>query len=294
MPSLKVLLWLAAVGLAIGLAAAITFAWSSPGSRTIAIATATLFGAALLFGLQVMFDLRPSEERGFISVEYTIDRGTPLIRQWAFENLNQRLHYELEASSWLATNQPEAFSNGERLTADITLAEILLFFAHKQPDWQLTTTRFVGKTSGTLEITNRVSQSIECTELRPEDIETILSNSGNGLARFRMSVIGGSVCLPPNSTISLRGRELIIANQFGALHFDLVPSAAVSRMKPGSGGEVPQLSDGTAQFETRIMGIRVTNTKSGLYSQHRDATKYDIWRKNVMTGLHEWFDGQTY
>lgn len=57
------------------------FAWFSPGSKTIAIATATLFGAALLFGFQLVFELRSSEERGFISVEYTIDRSAPRIRQ---------------------------------------------------------------------------------------------------------------------------------------------------------------------------------------------------------------------
>jgi hypothetical protein len=31
------------------------FAWTSPASKTTALATGTLFGAAVLFGLQVFF-----------------------------------------------------------------------------------------------------------------------------------------------------------------------------------------------------------------------------------------------
>jgi hypothetical protein len=289
---LKVLLWLVVAGLAVGLAAAMAIAWSSPGSKTMAIATATLFGAALLFGLQLVFELRPSEERDFISVEYTIDHGAPFIRQWHFElgSATDRLHYEDEVSNWLAKNQPDAFSNGERLVADLAVAEILLFFVRKQFDWQFTTTRFRGRTFGTMEFTVRVSKPNECTELRPEDLERVLSNSGNGLARVSMWTIGGGICLPPNSTMVLRGRALTIANRFGALRFELVPSGAVSYVEPQSRRAAPPLSDGTARFETRVMGVRVVNTKSALYSQHRDAAKYEVWRKNVVSGLHEWFE----
>ena len=173
---------------------------------------------------------------------------------------------------------------------DLAFAEILLFFAQKQFDWQLGKVRFVGRTFGTTEIAQRISEPHQCTELRPEDLEKVLNNGGNGLARFRMSVITGSVCLPPKSTMILRGNALTIANPFGALHFELVPSGGIMYVKPNSGGEAPQLSDGTAQFETSVMGIRVTNTSSGLYSQHRDAAKYDLWRKNAVSGLHDWFE----
>src|SRR5207245_11392863 len=70
------------VGLSVGVAAAIVFAWSSPASKTIAISAATLFGAALLFLLQLAFELRAAEESDFVSVEFTVDRAQPLVRQW--------------------------------------------------------------------------------------------------------------------------------------------------------------------------------------------------------------------
>jgi hypothetical protein len=289
----KVLFWLAVVGLVVGVVAAVVFAWFSPGSKTMAIATATLFGAAVLFGLQLGFELRaPEPERDSISVEYTIDHGAPFIRQWLFEpgSATDRLHYEDEVSNWLAKNQPDAFANGERLMADLAVAELLLFFVRKQFDWQSTTTRFRGRTAGTMEFTVRVSKSNECTELRPEDLERVLSNSGNGLARVHMRTIGGGICLPPNSTMALRERALTIANRFGALRFELVPSRTVSYVEPQSRRPVPPLPDGTARFETRVMDIAVVNTKSGWYSQHRDAAKYEVWRKNVVSGLHEWFE----
>ena len=110
---LKALVVLAAAGLGVGLAAAIALAWSSPASKTLAISAATLLGAAVLFTLQLVFELRPTEDVDFLSVELTIDRGKPLIRQWRYspENVSARLEYEHQVSGWLATNRPAAFDN---------------------------------------------------------------------------------------------------------------------------------------------------------------------------------------
>src|SRR6266481_3630400 len=93
---LKPLLILALLGLGVGLTAAILLAWSSPASKTIAIATATLFGAAVLFLLQLAFELRASEESDFVSVELTVNRAKPVLRQWRYSALGSptawRLH----------------------------------------------------------------------------------------------------------------------------------------------------------------------------------------------------------
>jgi hypothetical protein len=290
---LKVLLALLTIGLTVGLTAALAFAWRSQESKTIAIATATLFGAALLFALQLRFELRSSEDHDLTSVEYTVDRAQPLIRQWIFEPVagsSDRLGYEHQVSEWLAKNHPDVFDDRERLTRDVALAEMLLFLAHKQFDWQLATTRLAGKTAGTFISTAGLSKPDQCAEVRPEDIEKILTDAGNRLAGLKMSAIGGRVCLPPESTVTLRGSVLMIANPFGTLRFELMPIQNVSYMKPRSGGEVPMLKDGGAQFETRVVGIQITNARHALYSQHRDVAKYDTWRKNVVAGLHEWFE----
>ena len=178
----------------------------------------------------------------------------------------------------------------EQLVQDLAVAEILLYFAKEQPDWQLGTARFVGKTSGTVAVTRKLSKPTECSTFTPEDLENALKQSGNRLAGLRMSAVGGSVCLPPHSTFKLDHRTLGITNPFGVLRFEVVPSGSVSYIKPGSRTtEVPTLADGKAQFETRVLNINITNRKSALYSQHRDVGKYEGWRKSVVSGLQDWF-----
>lgn len=290
---IKPLLILALLGLGVGLTAAIVLAWSSPASKTIAISTATLFGAALLFLLQLAFELRASEESDFVSVELTVDRAQPLVRQWhhAGRGAPWRLGYEHDASEWLAKNSPKVFTGDrERLTHDFALAEVLLFFAREEFDWQLARTTFVGSTVGTQMMTQRVSQKNDCTEMSPASLAQALTRAGNVLAGHEISVVGGAVCFPPGTTMILNDSSLTLSNPFGSLAFVLVPSGGVSYMKPGTGGGVPKLPSGEAQLETRLVGIRITNRQAALYSQHRDAAKQAAWRKRVVAGLHSWFE----
>lgn len=72
-------------------------------------------------------------------------------------------------SDWLAKNHPETFNDGERLVEEMVVAEILYFFAHVQRDWQVNTTRFVGKTTGTTTLTQGLSKTDECTVVARED-----------------------------------------------------------------------------------------------------------------------------
>jgi len=292
--SLKPLLILALLGLGVGLTAAILLAWSSPASKTIAIATATLFGAALLFLLQLAFELRASEESDFVSVEFTVDRAKPVLRQWRYSSFRPawRLHYEEGASAWLAQNSPAAFSGDrERLTHDFALAEILLFFAREQFDWQFAKTSFVGSTSGTLVTTQPVSKKDDCTEVSAADFAAALRRAGNALAGYDLLIFGGAVRFPPDTKMILSDTCLTFSNPFGYLRFAIVPSGSLSQMEPGSGSaEVPTLPNGEPQYETRLVGIRIVNRQAALYSQHRDAAKQAAWRKRVISELHSWFE----
>ena len=185
---LKPLLILAGLGLAVALTAAVTFALSNPASKTIALATAALVGGAALFILQVLLELRASEESDFISVEFTVDRAKPVLRQWRYSTLGRpawRLPFEEDASAWLAKNSPATFSGDrERLTHDFALAEILLFFAREQFDWQVTKTTFAGSTFGRLVTTQPVSKKDDCTEIGPADFAAALRKASSALAGY--------------------------------------------------------------------------------------------------------------
>jgi hypothetical protein len=290
---MKTLLYVSLAGLVIGIAAAIWLAWLSQGSKTIAIATATLFATAILFVVQLRFELRSSEQTEFAPVEYLVHRAKPEIRSsFALHAAGiQRLSYEVSGSAWLVANRPDAFEDRERLSMDFALAEILYFFAEDQPDWQLQTTQYAGKISGTLITKQRMSQPSECTKVVSSDIGSLLRSVGNRLAEFPMAVIGGNICLPPHSTLQVRDKVVEIGNPFGHLRFEVMPSGGVSFVKPGADSiGTPVLTDGKPQFETRVLLIKMTNAKGALYSQHRDADSYAAWRNGVLTGLTKWFE----
>lgn len=72
---MEVLILLVIGGLGIGLAGAISIAWLNPGNKTIAISAAALFGAAFLFFIQLIFELRATEEKNIIPAGLIIDRA---------------------------------------------------------------------------------------------------------------------------------------------------------------------------------------------------------------------------
>lgn len=292
---LKPLLIVAGLGLIVALGAAIGFAFQNPASKTIALATATLLGVAALFGLQLFLELRGSEEPDFVSVELTLDRAKPVLRQWRYSahggSAAGRLTYEEGASAWLAQHSPTAFSGDrERLTYDLALAEILVFFARQQFDWQLATTSFKGSMFGQVTV-QPVSKEGDCTQFGPADFAAALRKAGNAFAGYESLMFPGRrVCLPPDTRMTVTSSSLTLSNPFGSLQFTLVPGS-LAHLEPRTGNEPsPSLPNGEPQFETRLFGIRVVNRQTALYSQHRDAEKQAAWRKRVISGLHSWFE----
>lgn len=81
-------------------------AWTNAGSRNLALAVGTFVAAVFLFLIQLPFELQRSVVRDWLSTSITIDRAKPEIRQWVYSS-------PPGASSWLASNNPAAFS-GDR------------------------------------------------------------------------------------------------------------------------------------------------------------------------------------
>jgi hypothetical protein len=88
--SLRIALWAGFAGLPLAVVSLGYFAWQSIVSRNLALATATLVAATMLFIVQLFFELRADESTDFITAEYTIDRAKPEIRQWIYGNQTQR------------------------------------------------------------------------------------------------------------------------------------------------------------------------------------------------------------
>ena len=113
---LKPLLIFALLGLGIALTAAIVLAWSNPASKTIAIATATLFGAAekLLEAIGTHLDgMDRAEADRDIAVTRRRLGNEAFESAWAAGramSLENAIAFALEATSW---SQPLAHSKSD-------------------------------------------------------------------------------------------------------------------------------------------------------------------------------------
>ena len=275
----------------IGVISAGVFVWHNP-SRNLALATGAIGAAIILFAIQLSFELRGSESTEFITLEFTIDRDEPKIRQWIYARGGWRIHSEIQASKWLADNNPDLFADDpKKVTSDLAVFSLISYLTTAQYDWQLKEQSFSGPTMGTITTYQRVSKSHECTTLQEQDLRDRLSQAANAFARAKLWLVAGPLCLPPNTDLIVTPTSLTLRNMFCAISFNFELASAVSYVKPGTGGEVPLLENGDQQFETRLMGIRVKVNHFGLRIQHRDLPLYRDWTSRLVKGAQDWFAG---
>ena len=238
------------IGLIVGLATlgisfilVVVFAWFNPGSRNLVLATGTLGAAIILFVIQFSFEMRESESTEFINAEFTIDRLKPEIRQWKYpSNTVWRIHSEIDASKWVADNNPDLFEEDrEKITSDLAVFSLISYLTTSQYDWQLKEQSYSGPSMGTITTFQRVSKAHECTTLQEEDFRDRLSEANNAFANAKLRLVSGPLCLPPNTRLTISPTSLSLQNLFGAISFDFELVSATSYMKPGTGGDVPLL-----------------------------------------------------
>ena len=292
MDALKILLIVGVATLVIAAISIAMFAWASPGSRNVALATGTLGAAIILLFVQLSFELRGSEYNEFISVEFTIDHLKPEIRQWVYPStVGWRISSEIGASKWLSDNKPDLFAKEpEKVTKDLAVFSLITYLATSQYDWQLKKLSFSGQSIGTITTFERVSKPHECTVLQEKDLRDQLSRASNAFAQAKLWLVGGPLCLPPKTSLILSPTRLRLENMFYVITFDFEPANAVFYVKPGTGGETPSLPNGKPQFETRIIGIHIKVRQFGLRSQHRHSALYREWSSRLVEGAHAWFE----
>ena len=118
MDIVKIALVLNIIAVVIALVTDFIIAWENAGSRNLALAGGAFFAASILFLIQLPFEFREDRDVALISAELTIDKTKPEIRQWeySFAAVNNRVSIEVDASSWLADNNPEIFSEDPHST----------------------------------------------------------------------------------------------------------------------------------------------------------------------------------
>jgi hypothetical protein len=294
MDNLKILLVVGILAMVFTLLSLGSVVWANAGSRNLTLAAAALTSAILFFVIQLAFELRGSEDTDFISVELTIDRAKPEIRQWKYPtHTNWRIHAEIEASDWLKTHMPDLFNTDrEKVHNNLVIFSLVSYLASTQYDWQLKSTKFKGSTTGTLTTYQKQSKPHECAIFSQEILDAHLIQAGNAYAGAPLKLVAGPICFPPKTTLVISATDLVLKNPFGSISFTLEPSGSISYMKPGTGGEVPQLPDeGGAQFETRITGFRIKSEEYGIRAHHKKADLYRSWRTRLINGAQTWFEG---
>ena len=282
------------IALGVTFSAALVLFFRNAGSRTLALATATLLGAIIFFYTQLQFELKESAESAFFNTELTIDRSKPEIRRWAYihdrtgNTSAEPINAEPQASAWLLAKNAEAFQQDRaRLTSDLVLFSLVYFL--ETPDaqpWEMHKHVIGGKLGGGV-IKFLPDRGRTCQVLNGAEIKAQLSQTQNIFAGAPLPET--SVCLPPGSTLQIGRDSLTIHNRQCEITFRLEPRLGVTFLNPGSGEELPKLANGEAQFETRAIGINVEITHFALWAQNRDAAKYREWATGIVNGVGEWF-----
>jgi hypothetical protein len=268
-------------------------AWENIASHNLAIATGTLVAANIAFLIQLKFELQGSNSRDHVSFEFTIDRSVPSIRQWNYTGTpGWRITVETGASSWLTASNPAAFNNDrEILTADFALFCLLCFLTIQEFDWQLQKTTYRSKGLGTGMRVEPLSKDDECSGFDEDWLKAALTKSGNMFAGAHLTLSSGKLRLPPQSTIEIQRKSVVIRNPVCQISWHLEDTpAVVSYMQPSSGGQTPQLASGGARFETRMSGFTVEVLYYRSRSQRPDIGKYRDWVSRVLADAHEWFE----
>lgn len=290
---LKLSLYVGLVALLLGLVCISAVAWANANSRNLALATSTLLAAVILVATQLAFELQSRSNSDFFSAELFVDRKTPQIRHWDYENFSGwRMAREIEASNFLAAKDRARFDGDrEQLTRDMVMFSLVSYLAAEQYDWQIKRTVYQG-TMSTQVSTERLSKLDECTITTKDRLKEQLLAARNSFADADIHIIGANLCLPPESVLTIDDTSLKISTPYCTVAFQLQSSGGVSYMEPKSGGNIPSLTNGEAQFETRITGVRANIEYSWIRAQSRDMKKYEEWSERLIKGARLWFEGE--
>lgn len=293
MDTLRIVWMMNLVALGFLLLTAVVLAWNNQQSQNVVLATGALLGAAVLYVLPLVLELRTIHEHHIIAAEVTIDRAKPSIGrpQYAKSSAGMwRANAEVGASNWLAANDAGSFRTDPRkVTKDLILFSLLARLITTF-DWQLDPTTYAGS-SMMLTYVGRVSPVGQCTVFTKEDFRSLLKGANNIFAGAAPEVLRNELCLPPKTKLVLTQDKLEIGNPFCQIVFALEWHPRwITDAKPGTREEAPTLPDGNPRYETSLSGIQMDVTFDWLRAHHRQMPKYQEWATRLTTETRNWFE----
>lgn len=291
---IHIAMWATGISLIVAIIGAGIVVSRNVGSSTLAISTAALVGTAVVFGLQMYFELQRSADMDHVSTNFTLDASVPSIRQWEYPlGSLGRASAEVRASSWLKDNNAKVFDiDRDKLFSDFTIFSFVSFLMQSEFDWQLRRVEYPALHLGTSVTLQPTSKDKECAIYRQEDVRAKLKTAGN---LFADSDLGGAnrLCLPPDTTLEISPHSITFENHFcrAMWKLDEIP-ISMSHMKPGSQGDVPMTASGKPQFDSRVSGLNAEVTYFALRAKSPAMQKHKAWITRLMIDSHTWFESK--
>ncbi|SRR6266436_4382354 len=286
-------LYVGAVAAIILIACLLIVGFANSGSRNISLAIGTVFGAFLLLGTQLGFELQsPPERKAIFKTLYTTDRGNPRIEQFLYPVASaQRAMNEHEANELLLqTNKTAYEGDGEKLWKDMSLLSIVLYLWVGQHDWQIARDVLKGGFEK-FQFLSKPDHRSECSKITLADVQSLLKRAGNVFADIKpLGIPFDFMCLPPSSSLDITASEVVIETPFCRIAFEADQQWVMSTNRKPYTNEMPMLSSNQPRYTTRTGIIRASVIYSGLRSQSRTMPKYQDWANDVLDRAALWFE----
>jgi hypothetical protein len=267
--------------------------FANSGSRNISLAIGTIFGAFLLLGTQLGFELQPPQERKAIfKTLYTTDIANPRIEQFLYPVASSRRALnEHEANEFLLQSNKVAYDgDGEKLWRDMSLLSVVLYLWVEQHDWQVARDVLKGDFER-FQYLSKPDQRSACSKVTLADVQSFLKQAGNVFAGMKpVTTPFDFMCLPPNSSLSIAASNVVIETPFCKITFEVDQQWVMSDQHKPHTSEMPMLSGNHPRYTTRTGIIRASVVYSGLRSQSRTMPKYQEWANDVLDRAAIWFE----
>jgi hypothetical protein len=287
-------LWIGGAALAVALSCAAIIVLANAGSRNLALGIGALFGACILFLIQLFFELQGTSTTEDFGIEYDVDFQDGWIRkrpQTPTDGMS--LFVSVEASKIVAaTNPPLRFGQAAKITHDMAIFSLINYVLYYQADWQLNSSTFKSSI-GTHSTWVGVSTPSECTKIDVPFIQSELRKADNMFAAAQLIGPSQSVlCLPPHSKLSITSNSVSLTSQVCDISFSFKdPYVRMSTFAPGPPNvSSPLLGDGTSRYVNVLHGASATITYFALRAQDRHLARYQSWAKRVVAGARQWFE----
>jgi hypothetical protein len=284
-------LYVAGVAATVLIVCLLIVGFANSGSRNISLAIGTVFGAFLLLGTQLGFELQPQPQRKAIfQTLYTTDKVNPRIGQFLLPAASSRRALnEDEANKFLIQSNKAAYDDDEKLWKDMSLLSIVLYLWLEQHDWQVA--RDVLRGMERFQYLSKADQPNDCSKVTLSSVQGSLKTARNDFAGMTpVTIPFDFMCLPPNSTLDITASNVVVKTPYCSITFEVDQQWVMSDHRKPQTTEMPILSGNKPRYTTRTGIVRATVSYSGLRSQSRTMPKYQDWANDVLDRAAVWFE----